>query len=51
MAELVLKVHTNDNVIVALKDLQKGQTIRYKNEEFVLKDDVKAKHKFFTTDM
>ncbi|WP_346238067.1 altronate dehydratase family protein [Niabella insulamsoli] len=51
MAELVLKVHADDNVIVALKDLKKGQTIKYKDEEFVLQDDVNAKHKFFTQDM
>ncbi|MCH5600723.1 UxaA family hydrolase [Niabella ginsengisoli] len=51
MAELVLKVHPDDNVIVALKDLKKGQTINYKDEEFVLQDDVNAKHKFFTNDM
>lgn len=51
MAELVLKVHPNDNVIVALKDLQKGQTITYNGEAYVLQDDVKAKHKFFTTDL
>lgn len=51
MAELVLKVHPGDNVIVALKDLKKGQTIQYKGEEFLLQDDVNAKHKFFTNDM
>lgn len=51
MAELVLKVHPNDNVIVALKNLTKGQTVQYKGEDFVLQDDVKAKHKFFTNDM
>ena len=51
MAELVLKVHPNDNVIVALKDLKKGQTVQYKGEDIVLQDDVNAKHKFFTNDM
>ena len=51
MAELVLKVHPNDNVIVALKDLKKGQEVLYKGEIFVLQDDVNAKHKFFTNDM
>lgn len=51
MADLVLKVHPNDNVIVALKDLKKGQTVQYKGETFVLQDDVNAKHKFFTHDM
>ncbi len=51
MAELVLKVHPDDNVIVALKDLKKGQAVLYRGEEFILKDDINAKHKFFINDM
>ena len=51
MPELVLKVHPKDNVIVALKDLRKGQQITYTGEEYMLQDDVNAKHKFFTHDM
>ncbi len=51
MADIVLKVHPKDNVIVALKDLKKGQSVQYKNETYILKDDVNAKHKFFTHDM
>jgi altronate hydrolase len=51
MRQQVLKVHPNDNVLVALTDLKKGETIKYGDELFVLKDDVKAKHKFFTTDL
>lgn len=51
MPELVLKVHPKDNVIVALKDLKKGQLVTYAGEEFILQDDVNAKHKFFTHDM
>ncbi len=47
----VLKVHAKDNVLVALKDLAKGQTVRYHNDVFVLQDDIPAKHKFFTRDM
>lgn len=51
MPELVLKVHPKDNVLVALKSLSKGQAITYKSESFVLQDDVRAKHKFFTKEM
>lgn len=29
MSQIVLKVHPKDNVIVALKDLTKGQAISY----------------------
>jgi altronate hydrolase len=51
MKQLVLKVHPKDNVLVALTDLKKGQSIDFGGEVFVLQDDVKAKHKFFTTDL
>jgi altronate hydrolase len=51
MKQLVLKVHPKDNVLVALTDLKKGETVTYGNENFILQDDVKAKHKFFTTDL
>ena len=51
MAEIVLKVHPKDNVIVALKDLKKGQVVSYGGADFVLQEDIAAKHKFFTNDM
>ena len=51
MKHKVLKVHPNDNVIVALADLSKGETISFEGTEYVLQDDIKAKHKFFTKDM
>ena len=51
MKQLVLKVHPKDNVLVALQDLQKGQLINYNGETFILQEDIKAKHKFFTTDL
>lgn len=41
-----LKVHPDDNVIVALTDLQKNDHVIHNNETIVLQDDVKAKHKF-----
>lgn len=47
----VLKVHAKDNVLVALRDLAKGQEIEFNGEKFTLQDDIPAKHKFFTQDM
>jgi altronate hydrolase len=49
--KLVLKVNESDNVLVALKDLPKGETIVYNGEEFQLQNNIPAKHKFFTHDM
>lgn len=47
----VLKVHPNDNVLVALKNLAKGEKIIYNGEEYILQDAIPAKHKFFTHEM
>jgi altronate hydrolase len=51
MKKLVLKVNPKDNVLVALTNLVKGQAIEYADEIFILQDDIKAKHKFFTIDL
>ena len=51
MKRKVLKVHEDDNVLVALTDLSKGESISYNGDSYVLQDDIKAKHKFFTGDM
>ncbi len=51
MKQQVLKIHEDDNVLVALANLSKGNTIVFENEEYVLQDDINAKHKFFTRDM
>src|ERR1700712_3909988 len=51
MSNKILKVHPKDNVIVALQDLAKGETVTYEGESYTLVDDVPAKHKFFTHDM
>ena len=47
----MLRIHTKDNVIVALTDLSKGDVISYEGNEYVLKTDVPAKHKFVVTDL
>jgi altronate hydrolase len=51
MKHTVLKVHPGDNVLVALQDLAKGDSVRYNGNEYVLRDNIPAKHKFFTSDM
>ncbi len=43
----VLKVDVNDNVLVALKDLQKGDTVSWNNTSISLVEDIPAKHKIF----
>lgn len=47
MKQKVLKVHPADNVVVALHDLQKGETVRYQEKDYVLAENIAAKHKFF----
>ena len=47
----VIKVHPNDNVIVALEDIPAGAIIIYENETYQIVDDIAAKHKFYQSDM
>jgi altronate hydrolase len=46
-----LKIHPNDNVLVALKDLSPGTVVSVNGQEFTLPENVAAKHKFFTKDL
>ena len=43
----VLQIHPKDNVLVALTNLKKGDTIVYQQQTYILKEDVAEKHKFF----
>lgn len=51
MAQRVLQVHPKDNVLVALKNLSKGEEITFNGKVYRLQDDIAAKHKFFMQDM
>ena len=51
MKQAVLKVHPKDNVLVALRNLTKGEKISLNGEEYILQDNIPAKHKFFIEDM
>jgi len=44
----ILQVHPNDNVLVALQDLAKGETLEFNGQSYTLLEDVPAKHKFTT---
>ncbi|MEI9945737.1 MAG: UxaA family hydrolase [Chitinophagaceae bacterium] len=48
MKHTVLKVHPDDNVLVALQDLAKGQEVKFNGSTYTLQTDVAAKHKFTT---
>lgn len=51
MKHRVLKVHPKDNVIVALTNLAKGETISFEGADYLLAENIPAKHKFFMQDM
>ncbi len=51
MKHTFLKVHPDDNVMVALVDLQKGARLDTDDGSFMLAMDIPAKHKFFLNDM
>ncbi len=46
----IVKIHPNDNIIVALADLSKGEEIHYEKEKFILVEAAQAKHKFAAQD-
>ncbi len=51
MKNNVLKIHEQDNVIVALQNLQKGSVILYDGIATTIQQDIPAKHKFFINDL
>ena len=48
---LFLKIHPDDNVLVALRDLAPGTKVSSNGSSFELPENVFAKHKFFEHDM
>lgn len=44
----ILKIHSKDNVLVALTDLVKGTELSFENQTYILVDNIPAKHKFAT---
>jgi altronate hydrolase len=51
MPGAALKLHNEDNVLIALRDLHKGEPVDLPNHHFLLASDVPAKHKFATYDL
>ena len=47
----ILQVNPKDNVLVALDNLSKGETVNYNGNSYTLQEDIAAKHKFFMQDM
>ncbi len=45
---VALKLHADDNVLIALRDLHRGEQIEISGHNLVLASDVPAKHKFAT---
>ncbi len=46
MNHKTLQIHPKDNVLVALQDLNPGETILHNGLEIIVKDTIPAKHKF-----
>ncbi|MBX2966369.1 MAG: altronate dehydratase [Cyclobacteriaceae bacterium] len=51
MSNKFLKIHPDDNVLVALSDLKAGENIQYNGSAFTLPQDIPAKHKFALKDL
>jgi altronate hydrolase len=46
-----VRIHPDDNVLVALRDLSAGTTFSVNQEPLVLREPIAAKHKFFINDL
>ncbi|GAB3535043.1 UxaA family hydrolase [Pontibacter brevis] len=51
MSQKILKIHPNDNVLVALTDLPAGDTVTYQDLTITLVENIPAKHKFTQQEM
>ncbi len=51
MDNRILKVHPDDNVIVALQDLAAGEEMAFEGKKIALIEDIPAKHKFSEADL
>jgi len=51
ISKSILKIHPKDNVIVALKNLQKGVKVNLNSEQYTIQERVPSKHKFVTQNL
>lgn len=47
----ILKIHPEDNVLVALSDLERGEWVEFEGVNYEIQELIPAKHKFFMNDM
>ncbi len=50
MKNSVLKINPADTILVALKNLQAGETVDYNGVQYTLSENIPAKHKFYLHD-
>jgi altronate hydrolase len=50
MKSTILQIHPEDTILVALKNLQSGETVVYNDIPYTLKENIPAKHKFYMYD-
>jgi altronate hydrolase len=50
MKNSILKIHPSDSIMVALKNLQAGESVEYNGIKYTLKENIPAKHKFYLRD-
>jgi altronate hydrolase len=50
MKNSILQIHPADSILVALKNLQAGETVEYNGHHYTLKENIPAKHKFYIDD-
>ncbi len=50
MKNSILQIHPADSILVALKNLQAGETVEYNGHHYTLKENIPAKHKFYMQD-
>lgn len=49
MESKLLKIHPDDDMVVALQPLKAGDLVQVGNKEIIIKEDIPAKHKFLET--
>jgi altronate hydrolase len=50
MKSYILRIHPEDSILVALKNLHSGETVEYNGLTYTLKENIPAKHKFYMND-
>lgn len=50
MSQAYLRIHPKDNVLAALRDIEKGESVDFEGYSFTTSEQIPAKHKFTFTD-